>query len=96
MEVSVGAYYVCAEAVTNTVKHAQATRVWISIVREGESLAVDVRDDGGGGASIDPDGDSTGLRGLRDRVEALAGTVRLESPAGEGTRLHAVFPLAGS
>lgn len=96
MEVAVGAYYVCAEAVTNTVKHAQATRVWISIVQEGESLAVDVRDDGVGGASLDRDGDSTGLRGLRDRVEALAGAVRLESPAGEGTRLHAVFPLAGS
>ncbi len=95
-EIAIGAYYVCAEAVTNTVKHAQATRVWISIVQEAGSLAVDVRDDGVGGACIECDGDATGLGGLRDRVEALAGTVEVDSPAGEGTRLVAVFPLGAS
>jgi signal transduction histidine kinase len=92
-EIAVGAYYVCAECVTNTVKHAQATRVWISIVQEAGLLAVDVRDDGVGGACFECDGDATGLGGLRDRVEALDGTVQLDSPAGEGTRLLAVFPL---
>src|ERR671918_2178795 len=59
-EIAVGAYYVCAEAVTNTVKHAQATKVWISIVQENGSLTVDVRDNGIGGACIECDGDTTG------------------------------------
>jgi signal transduction histidine kinase len=95
-EIAVGAYYVCAEAVTNTIKHAQATRVWISIVQDAGFLAVDVRDDGVGGACIECDGEATGLGGLRDRVEALAGTVEVVSPAGEGTRLVAVFPLGTS
>ena len=95
-EIAVGAYYVCAEAVTNTVKHAQATKVWISIVQDDGSLAVDVRDDGVGGACIDCNADSTGLGGLLDRVEALDGTVEVVSPAGEGTRLVAVFPLGRS
>jgi signal transduction histidine kinase len=95
-EVTVGAYYVCAEAVTNTVKHAQATKVWISIVQGEASLTVDVRDDGVGGACIDCKPESTGLGGLLDRVEALDGTVEVVSPAGEGTRLVAVFPLAAA
>jgi signal transduction histidine kinase len=93
-EIAVGAYYVCAEAVTNTVKHAQASQVWISIVQENGSLTVDVRDNGIGGACIDCRPESTGLGGLVDRVEALDGAVEVVSPEGEGTRLVATFPLA--
>jgi len=93
-EIAVNAYYVCAEAVTNTVKHAQANKVWISIVHSDDSLTVDVRDNGIGGARIDGDTDSTGLAGLVDRVEALDGTVEVVSPVGEGTRLVARFPIA--
>jgi signal transduction histidine kinase len=92
-EIAVNAYYVCAEAVTNTVKHAQATKVWITIVKQPSALTVDVRDDGIGGATIDGDPDSTGLKGLVDRVEALDGRVQVISPTGEGTRLVATFPL---
>jgi signal transduction histidine kinase len=55
---------------------------------------VDVRDDGLGGACIDCDGDSSGLGGLVDRVEALHGRIELTSPSGGGTRLVATFPLA--
>ncbi|MGH3109920.1 MAG: sensor histidine kinase [Gaiellaceae bacterium] len=95
-EIAVNAYYVCAEAVTNTVKHAQATKVWISIVQRDDSLTVDVRDDGIGGASVDCDPDSTGLGGLIDRVAALDGRVDVVSPAGEGTRLLAWFPIGGA
>jgi signal transduction histidine kinase len=95
-EIAVNAYYVCAEAVTNTVKHAQATKVWISLVQRGDSLTVDVRDDGIGGASVDCDPDSTGLGGLIDRVEALDGSVEVVSPVGKGTRLVARFPIGGS
>jgi signal transduction histidine kinase len=93
-EIGVAAYYVCAEAVANTVKHAQATKVELSIVQEHGSLTVDVADDGVGGACVDCDPSSTGLGGLIDRVEALDGTIEVVSPQGGGTRLIAVFPLA--
>jgi signal transduction histidine kinase len=92
--VEAAAYYVCAEAVTNTVKHAQASKVWISLVHDGGALTVDVRDDGVGGACIDCNPDSTGLGGLVDRVEALDGTIEVVSPEGGGTRLVAVFPAS--
>jgi signal transduction histidine kinase len=91
--VEAAAYYVCAEAVTNTVKHAHASKVWLTIAREDGALRVDVRDDGIGGACIDCDGDATGLGGLVDRVETLDGTLELASPEGEGTRLVATFPV---
>jgi len=95
-DIAVNAYYVCAEAVTNTVKHAQANKVWISILQSEDSLTVDVRDDGIGGARMDGESGSTGLAGLVDRVEALDGSVEVVSPAGEGTRLVARFPIAGA
>ena len=91
--VEAAVYYVCAEAVTNTVKHAQASKVWLTIAHENGTVRVDVRDDGIGGACIDCDGEATGLGGLADRVETLDGTLELVSPKGEGTRLVASFPL---
>ncbi len=91
--VEAAAYYVCAEAVTNTVKHANASMAWIRIAQENGRLEVDVRDDGVGGACIDCEGESSGLGGLADRIEALAGSLELTSPAGEGTRIVVVFPL---
>ena len=92
-EVEVAAYYVCAEAVTNTIKHAQATKVEIAITKVNGSLTVEIRDDGIGGARLDGEDDSTGLAGLRDRAEALDGTIHVVSPLGEGTRVIAVFPV---
>jgi signal transduction histidine kinase len=91
--IEAAAYYVCAEAVTNTVKHAQASQVWLTIARENGRLRVDVRDDGIGGACVDCDGDATGLGGLLDRVETLDGTLEVVSPEGGGTRLVATFPV---
>jgi signal transduction histidine kinase len=91
--VEAAAYYVCSEAVTNTVKHARASRAWLTIRNAGGVLAVEVRDDGIGGARVDDDPDGTGLPGLADRVEALGGTLEVESPPGQGTRLVARFPL---
>jgi signal transduction histidine kinase len=91
--VEAAAYYVCAEAVTNAVKHAQAGSVRLSVVHADATLVVEVRDDGIGGARIGADADSTGLRGLEDRVEALSGTLELDSPPNGGTRLVATFPL---
>jgi signal transduction histidine kinase len=91
--VEAAAYYVCSEAVTNTAKHARASRAWLTIRNAGGVLAVEVRDDGVGGARVDGDADGTGLPGLADRVEALGGALELESPPGRGTRLVARFPL---
>jgi signal transduction histidine kinase len=93
-EIEAAAYYVCAEAVTNTVKHARASKVWLRVWHEGEILSIEVRDDGIGGACLDYDGNATGLSGLKDRVEALGGTLELVSRAGEGTRLVAAFPVS--
>jgi signal transduction histidine kinase len=87
------AYYVCSEAVTNAVKHAQAAQVWLSVAIVGGLLVVEVRDDGVGGACVECDTDSSGLGGLKDRVEALGGKLDVDSPPGGGTTLVARFPV---
>jgi signal transduction histidine kinase len=82
------AYFVAAEALANAVKHARAQRVDISIVRLGNSIELEVIDDGQGGA--DPEG--SGLRGLRRRVEALDGRLSVTSPRGGPTTIRAELP----
>ncbi|HEX2744564.1 MAG TPA: DUF4118 domain-containing protein [Streptosporangiaceae bacterium] len=84
------AYYVAAEAFTNAAKHAKASAVVIVIERADGMLTVQVSDDGAGGA--DPTRGS-GLIGLRDRVEAVGGTMTLDSPAGAGTVLTVLLPV---
>jgi signal transduction histidine kinase len=90
-EVEAAAYFVACEALANATKHAAATRATVHAQREGDVLFVEVTDDGSGGASIDR---GTGLRGLADRVEALGGRLRVESPAGAGTRVVGEIPCA--
>jgi signal transduction histidine kinase len=88
--VEVAAYYVVSEALTNSAKYARASNVQVSVdVREG-SLWVAVRDDGLGGA--DP-ARGSGLLGLKDRVEAMGGSISLQSPHNQGTTLIAELPL---
>jgi signal transduction histidine kinase len=87
--VEAAAYYVVAEAMANAQKHAGASRVCVNAADEEGMLLIEVVDDGAGGA--DPEGG--GLRGLVDRVEALDGTLEVDSPAGGGTRVRARFPL---
>ena len=87
--VEAAAYFVCAEALANVAKYAQASRVSVTVGRRDTRLTVAVADDGIGGA--DPDRGS-GLRGLADRVEALGGRLSVESPPGAGTRLVAEIP----
>ena len=84
------AYYVVAEALANVQKHANARRVVVRASVDANLLTVEVVDDGTGGADVE----GTGLRGLADRVEALGGTLRVESAAGRGTRLLAHIPAA--
>jgi signal transduction histidine kinase len=92
--IEAAAYYVCAEAVTNAVKHARATQVWLRALDDGSALTVTVRDDGVGGACVECQEEATGLGGLVDRVEALGGTLEVVSPEGAGTTLTAVIPVA--
>ncbi|HEX3690348.1 MAG TPA: histidine kinase [Solirubrobacteraceae bacterium] len=82
------AYFVTAESLTNGVKHADGASVRITIRRAGARLIVEVADNGPGGA--DPRGN--GLSGLRQRVEALDGTLDVDSPEGIGTTIRAVLP----
>jgi signal transduction histidine kinase len=84
------AYYVVAEALTNTTKHAGASRVDVAVESNSGQLRISVRDNGVGGA--DPVRGS-GLFGLKDRIEAFGGTMMLDSPSGGGTALIAEFPL---
>ena len=87
----VTAYYVVAEAFTNAAKHANASAVDILIEEAAGTVTVQVRDDGVGGA--DP-GRGSGLTGLRDRVEAVGGSMTLDSAAGAGTVLTALLPAS--
>jgi signal transduction histidine kinase/PAS domain-containing protein len=88
-EIEASAYFIVAEALTNIVKHARARRAEVRASAEDGMLQVAVRDDGIGGA--DPDGH--GLVGMGDRVTALGGRLRIESPAGGGTLVAATLPL---
>lgn len=87
--IEVAAYYVVGEALTNVAKHAHASLAVVVVTATDEVLTVSVADDGVGGA--DP-GRGSGLLGMRDRVEALGGTMSVTSPP-EGTTLIANLPI---
>jgi signal transduction histidine kinase len=82
------AYFVVSEALANSLKHAGADSVRLSLARHNGSLLIEVEDNGRGGAS--PAG--SGIGGIRDRVEALDGTLALTSPAWGGTLLRVELP----
>jgi signal transduction histidine kinase len=89
--IEAAAYFVCSEGLANIGKYAQASRSAIEVGRRDGILAVAVRDDGRGGASLDG---GSGLRGLADRIEALGGRLSLESSPGQGTVLSAELPVS--
>jgi signal transduction histidine kinase len=89
--VEVAAYYVVAEALTNTARHAHAAEVKVSVKAADGHLDLTISDDGAGGA--DP-ANGSGLIGLVDRVEAVGGHLSVSSPAGVGTSLAATIPCA--
>jgi signal transduction histidine kinase len=88
-QLELAAYFVAAEALTNTIKHAGATSLEISVRCEQGMLRLRVSDDGLGGAEVAPGG---GLAGLRDRVEALDGTLVVVGSPVEGTTVVAELP----
>jgi signal transduction histidine kinase len=88
--VELAAYYVVSETLTNAAKHAHASTVRVSIENREGKLTVAVEDDGVGGA--DPNKGS-GLLGLKDRAEAMGGTLVFRSPHGQGTSLCVELPI---
>jgi PAS domain S-box-containing protein len=89
-DIEASAYFIVAEALTNVVKHARATRATVWAAADDGVLTLEVRDDGIGGAR--PDGH--GLMGIADRIETLGGRLRIDSTDGEGTVLAAQLPLS--
>jgi signal transduction histidine kinase len=90
-DVEAAAYFLCAEALTNAAKYANAGRVCVSIDASADQLTVKVIDDGRGGAVLTPEG---GLVGLQDRLDVLGGTLTIDSPPQRGTTISAKIPLA--
>jgi signal transduction histidine kinase len=88
-EIEASAYFVAAEGLTNVVKHANAVRARVDASVGAGTLCLQVSDDGDGGA----DAEGHGLIGLADRVAALGGRLRIESPPEGGTVLTAHLPL---
>jgi GAF domain-containing protein len=88
--IEVAAYFVASEALANAAKHSDATRIDVSLERRDANLLLSVRDDGVGGVDA---GRGSGIVGLNDRVEALGGSLRVDSSPGEGTQIVAQLPL---
>jgi len=96
-EVEIAAYYVVAEALTNSAKHAEATMVQVQVDTvendDHSSLHVEIYDNGRGGAAL---ARGTGLLGLKDRVEVLDGRLSVNSPPAAGTTIRADIPLTAA
>ena len=89
--VEVATYYVVSEALTNAAKYANASVVHVTVEVTEHELRASVADDGVGGADATR---GSGLVGLKDRVEALGGTITVDSHVGAGTSLRVELPLA--
>jgi signal transduction histidine kinase len=88
--VEIAAYHLVAESFANAARYSDASTIRVKAQVRGNVLQLSVRDDGLGGA--DP-GEGTGLIGLKDRVEAIGGTLTVHSPPGQGTTVDAAIPL---
>jgi len=86
----VAAYFVASEALANAAKHSEASRIDVSLERRDGALVLSVRDDGVGG--VEP-ARGSGIVGLDDRVEALGGSLGVDSRPGKGTTITAELPL---
>jgi signal transduction histidine kinase len=91
--IEAGAYYVVSEALTNAAKHSRASSVAVDVEGLDGVLRVSVQDDGVGGADFSG---GSGLVGLKDRVEALGGRIRVDSARDRGTTVEVELPLSGA
>lgn len=89
--IEAAAYYVVCEALQNVAKHASTASVRVGAAHESGRVVISVTDDGPGGASSL---EGSGLRGLADRVEAVGGHLKIQSPPGHGTHIRAELPCA--
>ena len=92
-EVETAIYFTVSEALANVAEHARATQAMVAVWHAGGAVLAEVVDDGVGGAVL---GRGSGLRGVADRLEALAGRLELDSPPGAGTRVRAAVPVSTS
>jgi PAS domain S-box-containing protein len=89
--IEAGAYFFVAEALTNVIKHAEATAASVTLTAQDTgAIAIEVADDGRGGALAVA---GRGLAGMQDRLAALEGVLRIDSPVSGGTRLTAILPI---
>jgi signal transduction histidine kinase len=88
-QIELAAYFVVSEVLTNVAKHASATKASVALTQRDGRLAVEVSDDGAGGADL---GRGSGLRGLADRVAAIDGRLEIDSKPGQGTTVRASVP----
>ena len=93
ISISTALFYVCAEALSNAVKHADASHVTVEVEVAGETCRARITDDGRGGADV---GSAGGLAGIRDRVGALGGGLELRSPEAGGTVVEVWMPLGAA
>jgi signal transduction histidine kinase len=91
--VETAAYFTVAECLTNVAKYARATHAGVYARCDAGALVVEIRDDGVGGASTER---GTGLRGLEDRIGAVAGKLEVHSPPGAGTLVRARIPVVAA
>ncbi|MFC7362190.1 PAS domain-containing sensor histidine kinase [Nocardioides astragali] len=89
--VEIGAYFLCAESLTNVAKYAGTCRCSVSTTLAEDTLRVEISDEGVGGAEVTRGG---GLEGIRDRIEALHGELLVSEASPHGTRIVATIPLA--
>jgi PAS domain S-box-containing protein len=99
-EIETACFRIAQEALTNVVRHAQATTVWVQLGTNDACLQLIIRDDGRGFAVRDIMGRtganiSLGLEGMRERASAIGGQVHIVSDAGQGTEVRVTFPLNG-
>ena len=89
-DVQLATYRIIQEALTNVLRHASATRAVVVVTVDGETLTIDVNDDGEVGSAFRP---GTGLLGMRERVASFGGRLDLYAKPGDGLRVHATLPL---
>ena len=92
--IDLSAYRIVQEALTNTLKHAEASQATVRVHYDDESVAVEVDDDGRGPNGSEPGGH--GLIGMRERVALAGGELQIDSTAGQGSTVRARFPLGGA
>ncbi len=83
----------CAqEMITNSVRHARASNLWIGLVQDSDGVALTARDDGRGVDNVEA---GNGLNGMQERLRQVGGELKIESSSGKGFSLHAWIPVEG-